>query len=988
MSDPDRDLQGWIEESMPAATPPELDRRVLEAAGAALAARRRARLGVRLVASIATLAAAMLLVVFVRSALDPDPPTDLPDVASARSETVVEHGVVIRVADRGTFEVERGSRIVHVPGSEWLELSQGRATVRAGGEFLKVRFPGGGLLVTNGSASVEVLRTGGPEMKNLMTKLGIGGVATAATAALIAISLESGDGKVETPGGIERRLEPKEQLVFAARPNHVDEMHASIVADGEGEGEIDGGVAAMAVDATKVQSVEQMLHPNLLTYGLRVVKGEVTVSGHVFDRATDLPLPGARIAAVSWIKHDYRPDAHGKDDESEDSPVPLVFPWIVDRSFQEQSVVTSDEGGAFTITNPDDGWFAITADGYGPQVFYLEDSNNDVELRLGEATNLVVQLVDDNDEALRGGNEFTRIEARVDRSRAGAADVSFEIPLASDGTFRIGFTAVDGIEFAIASEGFLPDLTAVLLGVGDQKERIVLESSPYLAGRVLNMEGEPIVGAVLEILETRREGFKLTEDVVGSVRSSAGGYYRVTSKNEQVTLRAEADGYRFLRLEGVPVNDPQYDIRLEAYTPATLAGVVTMSDGSPVVDARVEARRLDGLLDQTVDTASGSDGSFFLEGLRPGPYRLTAKRMKILRPRIDATTTYIVSESITFQILGADGHDLQVASAIVLDPASLTIESDPLEVADADAISGIELVFPMGGSIVGEVRGSDQESISGKELRVLRHDAETGKSRRVAVVKSADDGTFAISGVPEGLYELRAAPRAMSVILREPGGLAGEVFLLQHAVASLEWGMVEVTSEVPSQWVEVREGETVEVIFGTDTAQLRGNFVSDGDGGPRRFQMIHLDEGARAQYNGRVEADGSFEIDEVKEGAYLVRFEVPGEAWAQLARLNAGADPVLQQVPLASGSIRGRVPGQVPSGSEVHVSAIALADAVLDSGIPDAFRRVAIVQVDAGGAFDVPYLAPGRYRVYVRSGGHVFEDVVTVDDRSTVADLR
>ncbi len=964
-----------VRETVPTRTPSELDLRILDAAAGELAKRRASRRR-RIVSRVFVAAASIVALIAIgRLVLTPSPdpsPTDSFFFAESPNapEVSLDRDAIFRVADRGRFEVHAGSLVAHATGSARLALLSGRTNVHArGDESLQVAFPGGGVLVMSGSASVEVLRTGEPEMKSLMTKLGLGAAVTAATAAVIAITLDAGDATVHTPG-IERELEPNETLVLAAREQQTEEIYASTSEEAPKDtGEVATLDAPLPTDGSA--SIENV-------FEIAVLKGEVTASGIVVDAATDRPVEGATVQAIEWRHIDYRPDLETTDPDA--LPDVRVFPWIAEDSYRGVSSVRTDAGGAFEVTNPDTGWFLVTAEGYGPQTLKLEDSNADVLVRLGQPSRLEVEIVDDEGLAVRGGSSFTKVAATVSQPMAGVREAGFEIPLADDTSFAIDYTDQGTLAFRVKSEGFLDRNTTLAVGPGKSEARIALESDFYLSGRILDVDGKPIPFAVVKIGETGRDGFRLETKTIAAVRSDGDGYYRITTREGATTLWAEADSFQTYRVESPPLRDGRFDITLERYVPGVIEGIVRLSNGDPAPHVKVEAMRADGV-DRQSAMHTTEDGTFRFDDLRPGVYRLTTSRAA-------ASITYekeVEAASVTNLTLMLAGR-VADGSALALNTDQLEIESDPIEIAPGETRS-TEIVFPVGARIFGSVVGSDGEPIAGKEIRLVRHDAETGKQSKIGSVKSNDEGTFEMTGVPEGDYELRATEPGMSFILRTEGD---QVAILSRVITGFV--VEESRTRDQSVWLSVSDLETHEVVFRTSTAALRGKLVGEDRLAGWAVSAIHLDnEGrARSTYNGRTDETGLFEIDRAKDGAHLVRLVRPGAAFAFVLKMDSdptGGEAAPREIAITGGGLSGRAPRALPPGTEIRVRALAIGGLDLSS-LPAVFRDVAILTTDESGSFRADGLAPGRYRVATAFDGVTYTDEITIEDRIVDVDLR
>lgn len=100
-----------------------------------------------------------------------------------------------------------------------------------------------------------------------------------------------------------------------------------------------------------------------------------------------------------------------------------------------------------------------------------------------------------------------------------------------------------------------------------------------ISGRVLDPDGEPVAGAIVEV---RKEG-----GLKGSVRSNALGMYQIRSVPPgQYDLEAKMTGFGAVARRGVRVslNDsPSIDFK---FTMVTTSEIIVVEDGAPVIDPR------------------------------------------------------------------------------------------------------------------------------------------------------------------------------------------------------------------------------------------------------------------------------------------------------------------------------------------------------------------------------------------------------------------
>jgi protocatechuate 3,4-dioxygenase beta subunit len=208
---------------------------------------------------------------------------------------------------------------------------------------------------------------------------------------------------------------------------------------------------------------------------------------------------------------------------------------------------------------------------------------------------------------------------------------------------------------------------AVATGPGSE---VALAPSPggqplpvlVVSGTVRDSRGNPLAGARIEIPSTARMGLptsgfqsdeatisgddgayrlEVPDDIVRVVRASLAGYGTagtILTHNNYWQRRAEGGGRREVR----------HDFVLEPE--AVLEGIVVRRDGSGVAGARLNALRRDKVavaadfmrqemnfnIAEAITGVAGEDGTFRLEGLRPGTWLVQAAAEGLVARHLDA----------------------------------------------------------------------------------------------------------------------------------------------------------------------------------------------------------------------------------------------------------------------------------------------------------------------------------------------------------------
>lgn len=160
--------------------------------------------------------------------------------------------------------------------------------------------------------------------------------------------------------------------------------------------------------------------------------------------------------------------------------------------------------------------------------------------------------------------------------------------------------------------------------------KLALVASPMVAGRVVDADGKPVVGAVVR-LHRRPEtqmiysGFPVWLNPRGMDRSEtdADGAFELTARGKQsFFVRAAAKGFAATMTGELASED--FDrggkpLRLELNQGGSIRGYVLRADGGSVGGSIVVANRGDGF---AVTTRVAADGSYEFEQLTPGEYQV------------------------------------------------------------------------------------------------------------------------------------------------------------------------------------------------------------------------------------------------------------------------------------------------------------------------------------------------------------------------------
>lgn len=425
---------------------------------------------------------------------------------------------------------------------------------------------------------------------------------------------------------------------------------------------------------------------------------------------------------------------------------------------------------------------------------------------------------------------------------------------------------------------------------------------------------------------------------------------------------------------GRPARDvPAQPARVEG-TGRISGRVITTDTGRPVRRARVllNAPELPG----GRGTLTNDDGGFEFTGLPAGRYILAASK----------------SGFVT----------LAYGQRRPLQPGT------PLQLRDAQQMTGVELRLPRGSVIAGRVYDEAGDPLPGATVRVLAYRYAQG-SRQLApagFAQTDDRGEYRVWGLNPGDYYVTALARNLNVGRGGRGfgpfgsngsGSAAQLELADQAEPSgyAPTYYPGVESVAQARPITVALGaEALDIDFGVllvRTARVAGRVATPSDTAISFGIVLLSPEGQQtgrggpgASFTSRVQNDGAFSIPNVPPGRYVLRAR--GDAsdvpyFATLPVTVAGADISGLSVILAPGAtITGTVRLQ-PSGAstaDVTQFRIGAPNADPDAGIPG---PQATARVERDGRFTLSGLAAGPHWIRARAAGGWFLKAVTADGR-------
>lgn len=443
---------------------------------------------------------------------------------------------------------------------------------------------------------------------------------------------------------------------------------------------------------------------------------------------------------------------------------------------------------------------------------------------------------------------------------------------------------------------------------------IFLFAGSRIIGRVNDSEGKPVQGADVLCIPAfsaltspldRPQAFKdahTQEDGSFVLEQIPAGDYQVFSRK---------DGYK-LCMVGEPVYpDGYHDVKGIQLTlmpidsgDHRIFGKVTDSSGTAIPGVKL---RLEGLGSETFspierEAATGSDGSFNIEGVELGMYRMTAY---------------------------AEGYGGKDVGKVLLD------RDNPITLDAAVAIRGRVLVRetkspPERYSIRAVRLNESGQAYAG--LDMFGAD-DTGSL-------SASDGSFELF-VPAGSWRLEARAAGYTDGRRDVSADAGRTLDGVEVYVSQSGGRI-------AGRVRTRDGKSAA------GATVRAIDLSMGDSVGAEFLPDEL-TGADRQQTATVGADGSFSFDRLPPGEYRVAARHPGYSPAQSETLTLRDNGNLTNVEITLGS------GGILEGYVYRDGGVAGGAIVMASGN----NSVASATTNSEGFYTIDGLSAGNYQVMV-----------------------
>ena len=596
----------------------------------------------------------------------------------------------------------------------------------------------------------------------------------------------------------------------------------------------------------------------------------------------------------------------------------------------------------------------------------------------------------------------------------------------SDGTFTIRKLQPGKWSVRTASGKFLPTTLEVTLAEEEDRSDLVLVVKPgnAIAGQVVDERGIGVADFKVGSKRTEARGGVSIERFAPdeATTTDGNGYFTLSGlSDETATVRAFGPGHSSAMASDVKVGTGDLVLRVERF--GAVEGVLVDAEGKPIEGSSVRAQtagmpEVDSMVLEDLDglqipgrggAKTAADGSFRLEGVRPGAATIVATG-RTHRPARQAGVNVIAAQTTKGVRLLADRG--AVAKVTVVDDAGkpvakalVTLGNVPVSGGPGGARVGFSRRVEASSDTSGPVlidgmelgRGTTDENgvveiagLAAGDVMVAATHAEFAPAEPVRC-------TLPRSGTTESTVKLRVPGRAEITVLGSDGAaLAGSPVRLvvdgddgdRHEQTTDEHGIATFAVLVPGNYQAtlVRKAKPnhigdAMVMFGNDDeaiassqqrlavkarettkltlnapllAKLHG--VVTGVDGPVAGCVIELQKGGAPTGNlppgmggrsERTDANGEFAFDEVESGDYTLRYGKPEQQVraSHPVSVPLGTPDVRQDLALRTGKLRARIVA-AGTGEPISGAEVEVVDgATAPAEAPRQERRVMMVSL-------------------------------------------
>ncbi|MFN0251199.1 MAG: carboxypeptidase regulatory-like domain-containing protein [Kofleriaceae bacterium] len=604
--------------------------------------------------------------------------------------------------------------------------------------------------------------------------------------------------------------------------------------------------------------------------------------------------------------------------------------WSGERGDRILGSTESDEKGRFSMwVSPDYTTIHATADGYDDSEEWVDPPTQDVEVILTPESTIAGTVIDAaSGQPVEG--------ARVQLGDWSGSESSFSD---AQGKFRLGKLSPSRyVIYARTDHAYGRTDGSTLVGLGQNVNDVVVKLFPAVrvTGKVIiSMTKSPCLEPQVSLNDPKAERyvqFRRNSDGTVWAEGVLPGEYEPSIGCEGYQAR---DKYERITITNKDVTDLIWEVDAGA----TIRGRILARSGSPIEEANVWAHTIGSAARERTGWGgdeSGRDGSYSLEGLRPGTYKLEVSSDKGAAPK--------------------DGYKIEVAAGAVIDK--------DLVLDDVGSIKGV----------VVDANGAPVTKVNASAYLV-------GGGRGWANHEVDDTGAFTLEGLRPGEYRVNAQ-RGWRDSLRKPGTTDDAKQGEKVVVRANQVATVRLV-------VEALAGKIRGTVVDTANQPVTDAFISavrESDAAGANKSSVSESRWNWGEKPVLTSTDGTFVVEKLAPGNYTIRAYRRGGGEAVAEHVPVDGTTKLQIKP--TGAIRGvakLAPGDKASLAELELT---LQDRKTgfwrDEGFYMSEGRFAIEDLPEGN-FDLSAKVPGSTKTIQVSlaEGEVKQNVVIELEGST-----
>jgi len=498
----------------------------------------------------------------------------------------------------------------------------------------------------------------------------------------------------------------------------------------------------------------------------------VMVRGRVIDPAGN-PRAGVDLTLPSWRTNDFDPDFVFDLPASELGAASSAPRARTGDDGRFALALAADRSGALELVG--DGLVFV---GAAPRA---RGGKGDQDLGDVSVVRAAVVRGRVQDEA---GKPVAGARVVAERGLFGRADQN-RVVTAVDGAFAVGKLRPGAFTLRIAVAGYLPHAVELELQAEEQRDGVVvtLRTGKAIAGRVVDDRGVGVagakVGAKRKEVRTGMDVERFASDE--AAQTDANGWFTLAGLGDDV-VTVSAFGKEHTTATAADVALGTLDLLLRVERLGAIEGTLVGADGAPIAgsEVRLGAPNGDGAFEfvgEEIDVGmapmrrnrparSGADGSFRLEGVKPGTVTVSASGKGHRPARADGVKVVAAQTTAEVRLVADRGA---VARVRVVDPAGAPVAGAKVRAARPPARPGF---VAAGGENVEVSMRATSVAVGGEigDLEIL------GGGPLASGVTDAD-GRCELTGLPAGDTQFTAKHKdhadaaPTTVVLPDSGGV-------------------------------------------------------------------------------------------------------------------------------------------------------------------------------------------------------------------------